>query len=39
MAFALEEIDFAAEPGQLVALVGPSGSSSMITMRCRTREL
>jgi len=24
--FALEGIDFAAEPGQLVALVGPSGS-------------
>ncbi len=31
MAFALEEIDFSAEPGQLVALVGPSGSGKTTT--------
>ena len=31
MAFALEEIDFVAEPGQLVALVGPSGSGKTTT--------
>jgi len=31
MAFALEEIDFTAEPGQLVALVGPSGSGKTTT--------
>ena len=31
MAFALEEIDFAAEAGQLVALVGPSGSGKTTT--------
>ncbi len=30
-AFALEEIDFDAEPGQLVALVGPSGSGKTTT--------
>ena len=29
--FALEEIDFSAEPGQLVALVGPSGSGKTTT--------
>ncbi len=29
--FALEEIDFAAAPGQLVALVGPSGSGKTTT--------
>ena len=29
--FALEEIDFQAEPGQLVALVGPSGSGKTTT--------
>ena len=29
--FALEEIDFTAEPGQLVALVGPSGSGKTTT--------
>ena len=31
MAFALDEIDFTAEPGQLVALVGPSGSGKTTT--------
>jgi ATP-binding cassette subfamily B protein len=30
-AFALEDIDFVAEPGQLVALVGPSGSGKTTT--------
>ncbi len=30
-AFALEDIDFTAEPGQLVALVGPSGSGKTTT--------
>ena len=29
--FALEDIDFAIEPGQLVALVGPSGSGKTTT--------
>ncbi len=31
MTFALDEIDFTAEPGQLVALVGPSGSGKTTT--------